>query len=309
MRVLVLGAGATGGYYGSRLIEAGSHVDFLVRARRADLLRENGLRLERSGSSFHAPINVRTTVDANVHYDLVLLSCKAYDLHSAIDAISPAVGERTIVMPLLNGLRHLQRLDAAFGEQRVLGALCHISVTLDQGGTIRQTGQVDRLTFGWRGAPGNNAAEISAALHRMQVEAIESPQILAAMWSKFAMLSALAGITCLMRGSIGEIAATADGAALGARLYEECALVAERGGYPQETSVRADSLRTLTSAGSRVKASMLHDLERGGRTEVEHVLGDMLARARGFAIDAPLLAAACTALRVHEARRDASSAG
>ncbi len=305
MRVLVLGAGATGGYYGSRLIEAGAHVDFLVRPPRAERLRASGLRVEGARPTFHAAVNVCTEIEQGAAYDLVLLSCKAYDLDSAIDSIAPAVGGQTVVMPLLNGLRHLQRLDAAFGEQRVLGALCHISVAVDAEGTVRQTGQVDRLTFGWRVAQGVSSDGLTGLLHGMQVEVVESPRILDALWSKFAMLSALAGITCLMRGSIGEIAATPDGTALATRLYEECASVAQGSGHAQDAEARAAALRTLTTTCSRVKASMLHDLERGGPTEVEHVLGDMLGRAQGLAIDVPLLTAACTALRVHEAARRA----
>lgn len=305
MRVLVLGAGATGGYFGSRLIESGNHVDFLVRPARAAILKRDGLRVHAVRRPFAAPVNAITSIAQGVAYDLVLLSCKAYDLDSAIAAIRPALTGTTWLLPLLNGMRHLQALDSAFGHDRVLGGLCHISVALEGDGSIRQVGAIDRLTFGVR-APGPVLPEhVCAALLATPVETRQSDDILAAMWRKFAFLAALAGITCLLRANIGAIVATPDGAALARRLYLECAETARRSGYAQDSAASSEALGILTAPDSPLKASMLRDLSRGAQTEVEHVLGDMLARARSFDVDAPLLTAACTLLRTHEASRGA----
>ena len=302
MRTLVLGAGATGGYFGSRLIAAGHGVDFLVRPARAQRLAAEGLRVQATRGNFSAPVNVLTEVDGDAAFDLVILSCKAYDLASAIAAIAPAVGPHTLVLPLLNGLRHLDALDAAFGASRVLGGLCHISVALDAEGTIRQVGSIDRLTFGVRASAQDIPVPVRDALLAMPVEVRESDDILGAMWNKFTFLSTLAGITCLLHGTIGEIAATPDGAALASHLYFECAETARRSGHGPSESAVAEAISTLTASGSPLKASMLRDLDRGTTTEVEHVLGDMLARAQALEVDAPLLAAACTRLRIHERR-------
>lgn len=302
MRTLVLGAGATGGYFGSRLVAAGHEVHFLVRAARAQRLAADGLQVQAARGHFSAPVNVLTEVAEGDAFDLVILSCKAYDLASAIAAVAPAVGAHTLVLPLLNGLRHLDTLDAAFGAPHVLGGLCHISVALDAEGTIRQVGSIDRLTFGVRTPAQRIPPAVREALLAMPVEVRESDDIVGAMWNKFTFLATLAGITCLLHGTIGEIVATPDGAALASHLYFECAETARRSGHAPSEAAVAEAIGTLTAPGSPLKASMLRDLDRGATTEVEHVLGDMLARAQALEVDAPLLAAACTRLRIHERR-------
>jgi 2-dehydropantoate 2-reductase len=302
MRVLVLGAGATGGYFGTRLMEAGADVSFLVRPQRAAKLARDGLKIYGAKREFHGAINAITSVSSPAEFDLILLSCKAYDLQSAIAAIAPAVGKNTRILPLLNGLRHLQALDAEFGAEHVLGGLCQISVGLDNDGAIKQVGSMDRLNFGVRSPAQTIPDVVRAGLLKVEVGVSESDDILAAMWRKFTFITALAGITSLMRATIGEIVATADGADLATWLFMECAETARRSGYPPSDASIAETIEILTAPNSPLKASMARDLERGARTEVEHVLGDMLARARTHGVDAPLLSAACTHLRIHEAR-------
>lgn len=221
MRVLVLGAGGVGGYFGARLIEAGHDVEFLVRPARAAILQQSGLRLYSSNGDFAQPVAAVTSIKPATNFDLVLVSCKAYDLDSAVAAIAPAVTDETRVLPLLNGVRHLDALDAAFGVARVLGGVCHISVTLEDDGAIRQFGVLQRLTFGARNAtsvpPG-----VRQGLVGLGEYAVESPTILTAMWEKFAFITTLAGLTCLMRGAVGEIVSTQEGADLARALYAEC---------------------------------------------------------------------------------------
>lgn len=306
MRILVLGAGAIGGYFGARLIESGADVAFLVRPARAALLADHGLRVFAARGDFAAP--VRAIVDVDASYDLVLLSCKAYDLDSAIASIRPAVGPATRVLPLLNGLRHLDALDGAFGPASVLGGLCHISVTLESDGAIRQFGTLERLTFGSRdGAP--VPAAIDAALRAIGPQAASSADVLGAMWDKFAFIATLAGGTCLMRGAVGEIVATAEGAALLRRLHAECAEVAAHSGHPLADDAVEAALAILTAPLSPLKSSMLRDLERGARSEGEHILGDLRRRAGDFGLDTPLLAAALTHVRVYEAGRAEAATG
>lgn len=299
MRILVLGAGAIGGWFGARLVEAGNEVAFLVRPARAARLAQDGLRIAGARGGFARPVRAITAVDG--HYDLVILSCKAYDLDTAIASIAPAVGPHSLVLPLLNGVRQLDALDAAFDAERVLGGLCHISVTLEDDGTIRQFGALERLAFGSRGAAAM-PDRVRAALLSIGPQAQESPDVLGAMWDKFAFIAALAGITCLMRATVGEIVATPDGHALVQRLYRECVEVATREGRAPDAAAQAAALAILCAAGSPLKASMLRDLERGARTECEHILGDLRARAVNHDLDTPILDAALAHLRVHEDR-------
>jgi len=306
MRVLILGAGAIGGYFGARLIEAGADVSFLVRPARAASIARHGLRVSGSRGDFARPVRAITAPDGPC--DLVLLSCKAYDLDSAIAALRPAVGASTQVLPLLNGLRHLDALDAAFGAGRVLGGLCHISVTLEADGSIRQFGSLERLTYGSRDGESVPKA-IDALLRAIGPQAARSPDVLGAMWDKFAFIAALAGGTCLMRGSVGEIVATGEGADLMRRLHAECAATAASGGHALDAGAIDAAHGILAAPGSALKASMLRDLERGARTEGEHILGDMRARAVAFGLDTPLLSTALAHLRVYEASRMAGIGG
>lgn len=301
MRILILGAGAIGGYFGARFVESGANVSFLVRPARAARLAADGLRVHATRGDFAGPVRALTQIDGE--YDLVLLSCKAYDIDAAIDAIRPAVGANTLVLPLLNGLRHLDALDRAFGAAHVLGGLCHISVTLDDDGSIRQFGALERLTFGARDASQEIPPSVRDALLALGPQVVESADVLAAMWDKFVFIATLAGSTCLMRGAVGEIVATVEGAALVKRLYDECAAIAACSGYAFAPAAVEAALGILTTSGSPLKASMLRDLERGARTECEHIHGDLRARAVGFDLDTPLLAAALAHLRVHEAAR------
>lgn len=299
MRVLVLGAGATGAYFGARLIQSGSAVSFLVRPARAELLRRDGLRVASSQGDFAAPVDVLTHLPAGRPFDLVLLTCKAHDLDTALTAIAPAVGPDSRVLPLLNGLRHLDVLDLAFGASRVLGGLCHISVTLQSDGSVLHMGQPHRLTFGAR-VPDPRLAELAPALLAAAAEVRQSQRIIDAMWDKFAFLATLAAMTCLMRGSIGDIVATPDGVALLRRCYAEACAVAAAAGHAIAAPARDEAVAILTTAGSPLKASMLRDLQRGATTECEHIIGDLIVRGSAHGIDMPLLCAAATHLRVYE---------
>ncbi|HUW53135.1 MAG TPA: 2-dehydropantoate 2-reductase [Rhodanobacter sp.] len=309
MRILVLGAGGTGGYFGGRLAQAAVDVTFLVRPARAAQLDAEGLVIRSPLGDAQLP--VRHLVAAQLAaaagaepFDLVLLSCKAYDLDSAIEAIAPAVGEHTAVLPILNGLRHFEALDRRFGAERVLGGLCFISAAKSAGGEVLHMGKPASITFGERAGEAHSARcqAIAAAFARAGVEHKHSTRILADLWIKYSFLTTLAAATCLMRASVGTIIA-ADGRDFVERLYAECVAVATAAGWPIPAPAQDDALGMLTRAGSPVTASMLRDLESGQRIEGEHIVGDMLRRARAAGQEAPLLSIALSHLRAYELRR------
>src|SRR5215207_2580797 len=166
MRFLVVGAGATGGYFGGRLLEAGRDVTFLVRPARAQRLAAAGLTIASpAGDVSLRPPSPVLAAELRAPFDAVLLSSKAYDLGDAIDSFAPAVGPDTAVVPLLNGMRHLDTLDARFGAGRVLGGSCFISTRLDEGGHIAHVSDIHRLTFGERaGGRSPRVESLAAAL-------------------------------------------------------------------------------------------------------------------------------------------------
>lgn len=307
MRILVLGAGAIGGFFGGMLVRAGVDVTFLVRPERADALARSGLRIESPIGSFSTPISVITATAVRRSYDAVLLSCKAYDLAASIEALRPAIGPDTLVVPLLNGMKHLDDLDVAFGGEKILGGTCHISVTRDADGVIRHFSPTHyALTQGPR-TPAQRAS--SLALHtelaRGGFDARFSDDIVQAMWDKWVMLATMASMTCLMRANLGEICRTTYGAEVVAATFDECCTVAEDCGHRIGHEVRTRSETLLTDRTSILAASMLRDLESGSRVEAGHIIGDLIYRAEARAIPVPNLKAAYSALEVYEARQGA----
>lgn len=305
MKVLILGAGATGGYFGGRLFEAGRDVSFLVRERRAALLRANGLviRSMQGNARLKPPVYVVGGLHGKT-FDVVLLACKAYDLDSAMEAIAPAMGPNTMIVPLLNGMRHFEVLDARFGRERVLGGLCSIAVTLDTEGAIEHLSTMHVLRFGEREGPRTPRIDaLDALFFGIKADARPSENIIQALWEKWVMLASLAGMTCLMRASIGEIVSAPEGETLLLQMLDECTAVAAAHGCAPRPAVLEGTRKMLTEAGSRFTASMLRDMEHGYRIEADHVIGDFIAHAATKNIPTPLLRIAYVHLKAYEARQ------
>lgn len=311
MRTLVVGAGAAGGFFGARLAEGGVDVTFLVRPARAARLSSSGLAVASPhGDVVIAEPRVLTAdrLSAQPPFDLVLLSCKAYDLDAAIEDVAPAVGPETAILPLLNGMAHLDALDARFGAGRVLGGCCAIAATMTPDGTISQMGELGSITYGERdGSRSERIAAVDALISggASKFEARLSGEVLLDMWEKWVFLAALAGGTSLMRAAVGDIVAALGGRAFMAALHAECALVAEANGFAPRADATAWARARLTAPGSTLTASMMRDIEAEARIEADHVVGDLIARGRAAAPDAPLplLGHVRVALAAYEARR------
>lgn len=302
MRMLILGAGAVGGYFGARLAAANVDVTFLVRPARAAVLARDGLVV-------HSPLGdlklaVATLTQAKQGFDVILVACKAFDLDAAIAAIAPAVTQDTVVLPLLNGLRHLGVLDASFGRDRVLGGLCHIGVTLTATGEVLHLTAGQHLTLGARTqAQTVRCARIHALLARGGFGPELSTHIEQSMWEKFVLLSSYAAMTCLMRAPVGAIVAADEGEALMREMLAECVAVAGASGHAPDAKFIAETQAFLTQRGSPGTASMLRDIQRAAHTEHEHILGDMLARARAADVATPILRIANAHLQAYEFQR------
>jgi 2-dehydropantoate 2-reductase len=300
MRTLVIGAGAVGGYFGGRLLQTGRDVTFLVRQRRAAELAASGLQIRSvcGGTTIAAPKTLLAE-DLAETFDLILLSCKAYDLESAISSMTPAVGPQTAILPLLNGMRQLDILERKFGSQRVLGGRCLIAATLNERREIVHLNNTHTITFGERGgAMSERVIAIDEMMNGALFDHRASPSILLEMWEKWTFLATLAGSTCLFRGAVGDICAAPGGSEFVMRLFEECRSIAEAEGFPPSAAFLERSRGILTEAGSTLTASMLRDIEAGAPIEADHVIGDLLNRA-----EKPLLRIVYTGLKAYEARR------
>jgi 2-dehydropantoate 2-reductase len=307
MRILIVGAGAIGGYFGGRLLQHGRDVTFLVRERRAAQLAQHGLVIHSPAGDVALPAPptvLARELAAREPFDLVVVSCKAYGLVQAIEDVAPAVGPGTAILPLLNGMRHLDLLDARFGADRVLGGQCSIPVTLDDDGAVHHLGRMHSMVFGERGdAAPERMQAIATALVGAGFDAHPSEAAMQAMWNKWVFLASLAGITCLMRASVGDIAAAPGGRDATLALLEECRATAERAGHAPSAEALAHARGMLTDAGSTLTASMLRDLQQGYPIEADHVIGDMLERSGRRPGDGSMLAIAYAHLKAYEAGR------
>lgn len=315
MRILVVGAGATGGYFGGLLARAGRDVTFLVRTARADALRESGLTVIGPAGEWTIKPNVVTPDELvgsapdgaapdGAAFDVVLLSVKAYSLDDAIRDVAPAVGPQTLLVPGLNGLAHMDVLDEAFGRHRVLGGVMYVATTLDSAGRIVQLNQaLNALTWGARDeVDADRAAALVPDFTDAGFTARNTSHIEIAMWEKWINLASLGAITCLMRGTVGEIASAYGGIDFADGVIDECVAVAAAYGFAIRPDVAARSHTSLTDPTSGLTSSMYRDLTAGRPTEADHIIGDLIARAQSKDVDVPRLEIAYTSLSVHQRR-------
>lgn len=309
MRILVVGAGAIGGYFGGRLLQAGRDVTFLVRPRRAAQLAKTGLIIRSPLGDADLPDPPTLAAgDLRDPFDLILLSPKAYDLASAANSFAPAVGANTAILPFLNGMAHMDFLTARFGAGTVLGGQCVISTTLDADGRVLHLNDTHRVSFGeCDGSRSPRAEAIAATMAGARFDLQLSTAILQEMWEKWVFIATTAGVTCLMRATIGDIVA-AQGDGLTTSLLDECAAIATANGFAPSEPILARSRAMLTAPGSSFAASMLRDIERGAPIEADHIIGDLLRRGDGKDRDYPLLQIAHTHLKAYEARRQRETA-
>ena len=309
MRYLILGAGALGGYFGGMLLRGGADVTFLVRPARAAQLKRDGLIIKtQDGGELRTQARAVQQGELDGTYDVVLLTCKAYDLDSAMDAILPAMGEQSVIVPVLNGVRHIGVLTERFGAARVLGGLTVINAAMLADGTIQQS-QV-RISLNVIGELDGRAsarcAAIKAALDAGGIPVQISDNILAMMWAKFFGFVCIATIATLTRSRAGAIAKSISGASFVSAVIEECARVVTAAGYPPApTPDTAAMIRGLFSQpDSTYGPSLLIDMEDGRPTEGEHTIGDLTGHAARADVSAPILNAALCNLQVYEINRN-----
>lgn len=306
MRILVLGAGGLGGYFGGRLARAGVDVTFQVRPRRAAQIAANGLVVTSPLGDFSLPVKTVQRDTVRPGFDAILFSCKAYDLDDAIDSIRPAAAGARIV-PVLNGLKHLPALDAAFGAELVLGGTGLIGASLDPDGTVRHLNRSHGLVFGAR-APGQAAfcEALEAALAPGGFDSRNSPAIMQEMWEKFVFLCTLASATTLFRTNTGAINRTDNGGSVIRDLLAECEAAATAAGHPSRAKAGENARTWLLDPASGNAASMMRDMLAGGPVEADHIVGDMLSRATAAGSPAPMLRAAYVNLQAYQTARAAT---
>jgi 2-dehydropantoate 2-reductase len=303
MRILIVGAGAVGGYFGGRLAEAGRDVTFLVRPSRAKQLGKDGLRIiSPHGDAVLTP-KLISVEEIDTPYDLVFLSVKAYALEAAMNDFAAAVGPETTIFPVLNGMRHIDLLTKRFGEHAVIGGVCQVASEIDDAGRIVQLADFQQLIYGERnGETTPRLQTLDATLQGRGFDARLSTNIMQEMWEKWVQLASLGAITCLMRGAIGEIVAVPGGADLSLKVLDESAAVATACGHKPSEALLSRHAAAMTASGSQLTSSMYRDLRKGAPVEADHSLGDFVERGTAHGVATPLLKAAFINLRVYQDR-------
>jgi 2-dehydropantoate 2-reductase len=301
MRILVVGAGAVGGYFGGRLLEKGEDVTFLVREKRKQQLEKIGLVIESVNGNAKLEPKTILAGDAADPFDVILFSTKAYHLQGAIEDIRPYVGENTMIVPLLNGILHIEKLDEAFGPEKVLGGLCFIESTLDAEGKVIQTSPAHTLMFGERnGEKTERIEKLETAFSGTKADFRFRQNIVQEMWHKYLFITAMSGVTTLLRSPIGPIRDEKSGMETLKTLVNEIAAVMRKIEAPISENAEAKQLEKLCAIGDTMKSSMQRDMEKGLSIEADHLQGYLLEQAERHTIQVPVLKAVYANLKVYE---------
>lgn len=282
MKILMVGAGALGGYFGARLLEAGRDVTFLLRPGRiAQLSVTGGLQIASTyGDITIATPKVILSEQIDSVYDLIMVSCKSYDLDSCMAAFAPAIGPNTMILPFLNGVEHIDKLINRFGQQTVLGGVVLISATLDNEGRILHLNSKHSLLFGeLDGRESVRINAVRAALGNTKFDAKYSQNIAQELWNKWVFLASLAGATGLFRASVGDIE-RAGASHYTLQLFSELVDIAKDNGFEVNAKVQANLINMLVNADSDLTASMMKDIEKQGKIEADSIITDFVRRAR-----------------------------
>ena len=298
MKILILGAGAIGGFFGAHLMKSGANISFLVREKRKDELKKSGINI----FSINGELKVNPKLlDKNLSgqdFDVIILTNKSYDLIESIREIKPYVN-KTVIIPLLNGMAHYEILDKEFGKEKIFGGTAYISTAMNNYGSIQQITSRASIKFGPRTQKNINIAnEFYEICKDTEFECDFSDHIELDLWRKYVLIGATAASTVLFQKPLGEISATTYGKRLITQIHEECKKIVLSKGYDIGIEATNYNLKLITDKGSLLKASMLRDFESGKKTECEHILGYLIELAKRNNIQCDLIKAAHTRIQV-----------
>jgi 2-dehydropantoate 2-reductase len=300
MRIVIIGAGGVGGYFGARLIASGEDVTFVARGAHLEALRTNGLRLESPKGNLHLPqVNATSDVHAAGQADVVLLTVKMYDIESAAATLAPLIGPDTVVVTLQNGVEAVDIVAQQVGREHVAGGVAYVAAVIAEPGLIRHT-SLDALIFGeLDGRRSERLAALEAAGQRAGFSARVSDHIDVDLWSKFSRLSVFSGMTAVTRSPMGVLRSDPELLALLQAACEETALVARARGITLPDALMQDIMRMVEELPYHAKSSMLEDLERGRRLELPWLSGAVVRLGRESGILTPIHAFIAAVLKPH----------
>ena len=289
MKILVLGAGAVGGYFGGRMAEAGMDVTFLVREKRQKKLEKSGLKIRSPKGDFVTSPNLVTINNVDSIYDVILFTNKAYDLDEILQSPFP-VKDGSIIIPLLNGYAHMEQLRNKFPNARLFGGIAHIFSTLNDEGEIHHFNDIHSLTFGHL----NNADETDGrrffdSCSSANFSIKYSDDIIVDLWHKWVLITTVAGATTLFNATIGEIASTEHGIAFITDLHDECVTIAKSEKIKVNDDDLAQQRRFLSDKKSTWSSSMRRDMVNKSKIECAHIFLELINIADKNNVECPSL--------------------
>ncbi|MBD1381356.1 ketopantoate reductase family protein [Metabacillus arenae] len=302
MRFLIISAGAVGGYFGGRLAEKGEDVTFLVRENRQKQLNENGLVIKsiHGDTILENPKTIRAGEETE-RFDVVLLGTKAYHLSTVIQDIKLFIHNDTMIIPMLNGMKHMDMLLEEFSDDQVMGGLCFIESTLDEDGAILQSSPIHEFVFGERTVEqSERVARLEQAFKGVNASMKSSQHIMKDMWHKYMFISALSGVTTLFKSAIGPIREAEGGSKLIKQLFTEIATIMRHENAPISDGIEEVQIAKISDMTYEMKSSMLRDMEKGASVEADHLQGYLLELADKHQLETTVLQAVYTNLKVYE---------
>lgn len=303
MKILIVGAGAVGGYFGARLIEKGEDVTFLVREKRKQQLLEDGLVVESKHGNVSAIPQLITAADQG-SFDVVLIGTKAYHLDQAIDSVKPFVHSETIIIPMLNGIAHIEQLQQAFSKEQVMGGLCFIESTVTADGIIQQTSGIHHFLFGeLDGQETERLKQLEQVFSGTKGKFKASNSIMSDLWHKYLFITAMSGVTTLFQQPIGPIIELEEGQEVIKTVINEITQVMRAEGAPIAEDVEVEQYSRFIALDFGMKSSMQRDMEKGAPVEVDHLQGYLLKKAKYHKIETPVLKSVYVNVKLYEKSR------
>ncbi len=289
MKVLIIGAGAVGGYFGGRMAETGIDVTFLVRQKRKELLEKNGLIIKSPRGNFSTNPKLVVSEKLEHVFDVILFTNKAYDLDAVLQIDLP-VNEDTIIIPLLNGYVHLKKLKAKFPNAKLFGGIAHIFSTLSGEGEIHHFNDIHSLTFGHLSdADEKQGRKFFEACSSVNFSLKYSSNIVVDLWHKWILITTVAGATTLFDANIGEIASTEHGRSFIIDLHDECINIAKSEKVELNEKDLEEQKIFLVDKSSTWNSSMRRDMLNHAKIENEHIFLELIKIADQNKISCPSL--------------------
>ena len=308
MRIVVMGSGGTGGYFGAKLAQAGEDVTFVARGAHLEAIRAQGLRVK---SAIDGEWTVRAPaverLDGLPPADLVLFCVKSFDTESAADVIKPVVGTDTGVLPVQNGVDNMEKLERILGPGHVLGGVAQVLATIEAPGVVSHR-FLGRIIFGeMDGRESSRTRAFLAACERAGLQAEVSANMLRALWEKYVLIAAQAGMTALTRCPAGVVRSLPETRAMYRLIIGEMVALGNAAGAGLAAEVPDRCMAMLDSLGAAFTSSLHHDLAEGKRLELEALHGHAVRLGERHGIPTPMLFAVYAALKPHaDGRRPAA---